>query len=1241
MSLEPASRLATEDLAKNWLRTTATTFFKAHNLELPSSGSTSTAATTSTISSVELDRFQEKHKNLLRQQIEIFASYVDHNLLKYHKIASDSQAQASGLLNDLDLWITEHGQKYSDGIKPLFSQLKTRRYDSYWNWACQDAFMLYYDIIFGRLKNVDRNVTAKCLHVMNRSFQHLVDFMEFHIFKSPEMADYEKSLPEVYALARQYGGMLIGEVRSSLGRPPVYRDVSVHTQPRVTISEEGLVKYEEVRRPGVNNFEAYVKQLKKGSPLFQGEEPRPFVYIRDKSSLDPSLWTFSADKTATYIKVLESMATAGVSFEGKMVLMTGCGKGSIGSEILKGLLAGGAQVVVTTSSFNRATVDYFRLIYECHGARSSALVVAPFNQGSAQDVEALVDYIYSSDTNKGLGWDLDYIIPFAAIPESGRELTDIDSVSELAHRIMLTNVLRILGAVARHKKENFVETRPAQVVLPLSPNHGIFGGDGMYGESKVGLETLFNRWYSESWRNYISIVGAVIGWTRGTGLMNDNNIVAEEIEALGVTTFSTSEMAFNILGLMHPVMVRMAEDKPVYGDLNGGMDMIPNLHQVTKKIREGIRDKAKIQQALAAEALEENQLFVDLPPAPVLINPRANLKFDFPKLPEYATSPNREALAGLLDLSQVVVVVGYGEVGPWGNSRTRWQVEADGELSLEGCIEMAWMMGMIEFRTGVNAANGQPFSSWVDVGTGEPVQDLDIKVKYEQRIMSHAGVRLVEPELFGGYDPNRRQMLQEIAINYDMAPLTVSKEEASQFQLMHGDSADVHENEDGTWSVKLKRGSTIYVPKALRFDRLVAGQIPTGWSAERYGIPKDIADQVDPVTLYVLVATAEALVSAGITDPYELYEYVHLSEVGNTSGGGEGGMLSNRKMFRDRFMDKSVASDVLQETFINTMPAWVNLLLLSSAGPIKTPVGACATAVESVEIGVETILGGKAKVVVVGGYDDFQEESSVEFANMKATSNAVEEMAKGREPNEMSRPTTTSRAGFMESQGAGIQVLMSADLAIQMGCPIYGVVALTNTATDKEGRSVPAPGQGILTTAKSVRPQGHKPRILDTKHRHAQLKKSLERVKDWLADELQEIESEASEIEDAEERAAFIRHRSKDVEMEAQMRDRTERRLWGTEFWHKDPRVSSIEGSLAVFGLTVDDIGVASFHGTGTKANDLNESEVVNKQMMHLGRTKGNLLPAVFQKHLTGHPKGAAAAWMLNGYVTVFFFCFT
>jgi hypothetical protein len=67
-----------------------------------------------------------------------------------------------------------------------------------------------------------------------------------------------------------------------------------------------------------------------------------------------------------------------------------------------------------------------------------------FNQGSKQDVDALVDYIYMT-----LGLDLNYIIPFAAVPENGWEIDGLHDTFELAHRIMLVNLLRHLGAIER------------------------------------------------------------------------------------------------------------------------------------------------------------------------------------------------------------------------------------------------------------------------------------------------------------------------------------------------------------------------------------------------------------------------------------------------------------------------------------------------------------------------------------------------------------------------------------------------------------------------------------------------------------------------------------------------------------------------------------------------------------------------------------------------------------------------
>ena len=46
-------------------------------------------------------------------------------------------------------------------------------------------------------------------------------------------------------------------------------------------------------------------------------------------------------------------------------------------------------------------------------------------------------------------------------------------------------------------------------------------------------------------------------------------IVAHELKSHGVRTFSAKEMAFNILGLMHPLLFSITQVEPIWADLNG------------------------------------------------------------------------------------------------------------------------------------------------------------------------------------------------------------------------------------------------------------------------------------------------------------------------------------------------------------------------------------------------------------------------------------------------------------------------------------------------------------------------------------------------------------------------------------------------------------------------------------------------------------------------------------------------
>jgi len=80
-----------------------------------------------------------------------------------------------------------------------------------------------------------------------------------------------------------------------------------------------------------------------------------------------------------------------------------------------------------------------------------------------------------------------------------------------------------------------------------------------------------------------------------------------------------------------------------------------------------------------------------------------------------------------------------------------------------------------------------------------------------------------------------------------------------------------------------------------------------------------------------------------------------------------------------------------------------------------------------------------------------------------------------------------------------------------------------------------------------------------------------------------------------------------------------------------DPRVSSLRRALAVWGLTADDIGVLSIHGTSTGANEENETRIWDDIFTTIDRSSGNAVPVVAQKSLLGHSKGGSAAWQMNG----------
>ncbi|KAL3426492.1 fatty acid synthase subunit alpha [Phlyctema vagabunda] len=1187
------SRLKEEE-AKSFLDEIVMAYMDQKGLKAPDmSAIAATGNSPLMISSEVLEHIEGRQKTSWEEQAALYTNLLGINVHESQDTISKLQQRILDLEQQLDGWIAEHGEVYASGLQSIFTPLKTRVFDSWWNWALQDLLRLVVLATDNIGHSEDNDLVQLGRKLVNRTHERLLKFMRY-------LTETTKDAQVAAVLSG-----LLSECEARADTPASAYRSHVSLAPETIVESNGKISYRQTPRPFAADSAGNLDRcLQLGRKRAEG-------------------WHYQEHLSSKLRQVLFESEHTGLSLTERNVLVTGAGPGSIGCELVAQMLSAGATVIVTSSSYSPTITRYFQNLYAEHGGKNSKLILLPFNQASVRDLEALVKYVYAED---GLNMDLDFVVPFAAISENGRSISDIDSKSELAHRLMLINTIRLLGLIKQQKQVRNILTRPTQVVVPLSPNHGSLGNDGLYVESKLGLESLLEKFHSEDWAQYLLICGAIIGWTRGTKLTSDIDLVAEGMEKLGIRTFSQKEMAFNILALLSPPVTQLCIDEPLVADFSGGMGHFPDIKGATTGIRAAIQQLSENRRAIFQEHQDSGST-TEHSPTDEQINPELR----FPPLPEWESSiqPLAGQLEGMVDLDRVVVVAGFAEVGPFGSARVRWDMEVNGRLSPESCIELAWSMGLIKAHSG--EIHGKPFSGWLDQETGKPIADTAVQEKYESYMLEHAGVRFME-QVRGSPSWSASEALHEIEITKDHEAFEVSREAALQLKQAHGENIQLTPGlQDDRVKVVLTAGAKIMIPKLIATQHTVGGQIPTGWDPRTYGIPEDVVNQVDTVVLYALVAAAEALHSAGVHDAFDFYNYVHVSDVANCIGSGLGGFRSFSNIFKGRYKDEPVSKDVLSEVFISSGSAWINMLLLSAAGANRTPVGACATALESLDTACDLIQTGKAKVCLVGAFDDMMKEVSDEFANLQATINVDHDMAAGREPKEMSRPSTSTRAGFVEAEGAGIQVVTSASVALEMGLPIYCVLAMTHTAMDKAGRSIPAPGRGLLGAARQTSGAFDSP-WMNMAYRRRALANRLKQIQEtnqlqveYLEDELAKLDSDTTTIE--EHRARRLEDINRDV-----TRDRREaRNQYGNRFWTHDERIAPIRGALAVWGLTVDDLDVTSFHGTSTKANEKNEATLVNAQLQHLGRKEGNILPVVFQKALTGHPKGPAGAWMLNG----------
>ncbi len=726
----------------------------------------------------------------------------------------------------------------------------------------------------------------------------------------------------------------------------------------------------------------------------------------------------------------------------EVAVVTGASNGSIAAAVVGRLLAGGATVIATTSRLDDERLAFYRHLYRDHARYGAALWVVAANMASYTDIDALVDWIGHEQT-ESLGPQSVHLkdaltptllFPFAA-PRVTGDLSEAGSRAEMEMKVLLWAVQRLIGGLSRIGAERDIASR-LHVVLPGSPNRGMFGGDGAYGEAKSALDAVVTRWNAEqSWAQRVSLAHALIGWTRGTGLMGHNDAIVDAVEEAGVTTYSTDEMAAMLLQLCTVESKAAAAYAPVKVDLTGGLgDAKLDMAELAAKAR----DQAAARTGVDASESGDSTTIPALPSPPRGYQPAPP--------PQWADLD--------VDPAELVVIVGGAELGPYGSSRTRFQMEVDNELSAAGVLELAWTTGLIRWED-------DPQPGWYDSESGDLVDESELVERYHDIVVARCGIREFVDD--GAIDPEHASpLLVSVFLDKDFTFVVSSEADARAFVQFDPEHTVVRPIPDsGDWQVTRKAGTEIRVPRKTKLSRTVGAQIPTGFDPTVYGISQDMANSVDRVALWNIVATVDAFLSSGFT-PTELMRWVHPGLVASTQGTGMGGMTSMQTMYHGNLLGRNKPNDILQEVLPNVVAAHVVQSYVGSYGAMIHPVGACATAAVSVEEGADKIRLGKAELVVAGGFDDLTLEAIIGFGDMAATADTAMMRGRGIQDSKFSRPNDRRRLGFLEAQGGGTILLARGDLALKMGLPVLAVVAYAQSFADGVHTSIPAPGLGAL-----------------------------------------------------------------------------------------------------------------------------------------------------------------------------------
>ncbi len=273
--------------------------------------------------------------------------------------------------------------------------------------------------------------------------------------------------------------------------------------------------------------------------------------------------------------------------------------------------------------------------------------------------------------------------------------------------------------------------------------------------------------------------------------------------------------------------------------------------------------------------------------------------------------------------------------------------------------------------------------------------------------------------------------------------------------------------------VDIDGDTELLLPWFMRATVRSAGQLPSGFDPSATYQSRNHPRGIQ-MTVF---GASDALQSMGI-DWDVIRNRVAPDLVSVYAGSGMGQMDGNSSggMMKSRLTGKKVTSKHCPFSFAEMPADFINAYLLGSVGSTGTSMGACASFLYNLRMGIADIQSGRARVAIIGNAEaPILPEIMEGYSAMGAL--ATDDNLRELDGLPSDAPVNYRRAcrpfssnkGFTIAESAQFIVLFDDALAIEMGATIYGAVSDVFVNADGYKKSISAPGIGnYVTVAKAM-----------------------------------------------------------------------------------------------------------------------------------------------------------------------------